>query len=92
MSAPTGEMRFWNGTEWIGVGGGTVNPEDLAYRHYQTNAATQWTVHHNLGFRPSVMAVDSAGEWIVPGTTRYVDDNTVQLDFSAAVGGEAYFS
>ena len=92
MSAPTGQLRFWNGTEWIGVGSGTVNPEDLAYRHYQSVASQTWTVEHNLGFRPNVIAVDSAGEWIIPGRTSYLNDSTVELEFSAAVGGEAYCS
>ena len=63
-----------------------------AYRHYQVAASMTWTVTHNLGFRPSVFAVDSAGEWIIPGATRYLDDNTVELVFSASVGGEAYCS
>jgi hypothetical protein len=63
-----------------------------AYRHYQTAAATSWTVPHNLGFRPSVMVVDSAHDQIFPGNVLYSDDNTVVLSFSAAVGGEAYLS
>jgi hypothetical protein len=65
---------------------------DHVYRHYQTAAATRWTITHNLGFRPSVTVEDSAGSDIIPGEITHVDNNTLQLDFSAAVGGEAYLS
>jgi len=62
------------------------------YRHYQTSPATTWTVPHNLGFRPSVMVVDSTYNEIFPGTVHYSDDNNVVLTFSATIAGEAYFS
>jgi hypothetical protein len=62
------------------------------YRHYQTAAATTWSVPHNLGFRPNVTVVDSAYDAIFPGNVHYPDDNNVTLTFSASVGGEAYLS
>jgi hypothetical protein len=62
------------------------------YRHYQTAAATTWSVPHNLGFRPGVTVVDSTFDEIFPGNVHYPDDNNVTLTFSASVGGEAYLS
>jgi hypothetical protein len=58
----------------------------------QASAATVWTIPHNLGYYPNVTAVDSAGTEIFPGTVKYISATTVELDFSAAVGGSAYLS
>lgn len=69
-----------------------VGDEVLAYRHIQTTAATVWSIVHNLPFRPNVSVVDSTGSEIWPGDTRYLSSTTVQLTFSAAVGGEAYLT
>jgi hypothetical protein len=64
----------------------------LAYRYVQSNAATLWTITHNLSFMPNVSVVDSTGHEIYPGDVAYPTATTVQLTFSAAVGGEAYLS
>jgi len=63
-----------------------------AYRFVQASAAATWTITHNLPFRPNVTAVDSTGREVIPGTIDYTSDISVQLTFSAAVGGEAYLS
>jgi hypothetical protein len=73
------------------VTGAPVAPV-LAYRHVQATAATTWSITHNLSFRPNVTAVDSTGRAIWPGALDYTSATTVQLTFSAAVGGEAYLS
>jgi len=88
-----------------GTGGQPANNQDVlvnfqrtgtsevqAYRHVQATAATTWSITHNLSFRPNVAAVDSTGREIWPGATDYTSATTVQLTFSAAVGGEAYLS
>lgn len=64
----------------------------LGYRHYQSFAATTWTIHHNLSFYPNVTVLDSTGEEIVPGKIAFPDATTMVLSFSAAVGGEAFCS
>lgn len=46
---------------------------------------------HNLGKRPAVTVVDSAGT-VVIGEVDYLDDNTVRLTFCAAFSGTAYFN
>lgn len=45
----------------------------------------------NLGKRPAVTVVDSAGT-VVIGEVDYLDDNTVRLTFCAAFSGTAYFN
>lgn len=58
----------------------------------QATASTTWTISHTLGYFPAVTVVDSTGTLIFPATVHYVDVATVQLTFSAAVGGLAYLS
>lgn len=55
--------------------------------HAQIAAAAVWTVTHNLGGYPSVTTQDSTGK-VVYGSVRYLDENTVQVTFSAAMGGK----
>jgi hypothetical protein len=69
-----------------------TTPAALAYRHVQATAATTWTITHNLSFWPNVTVVDSTRREMWPGEVDYPSATTVQLTFSAAVGGEAYLS
>jgi hypothetical protein len=50
-----------------------------------------WTIEHNLGKRPSVVVIDSAGDQ-VEGMVAYLDANNLMITFSAAFGGEAYLN
>lgn len=63
--------------------------DDRHHTHKQAQAAKVWTVAHNLGKRPAVTVVDSAGT-VVIGEVDYLDDNTVRLTFCAAFSGTAY--
>ena len=65
--------------------------DDRHHTHKQAQAAKVWTVAHNLGKRPAVTVVDSAGT-VVIGEVDYLDDNTVRLTFCAAFSGTAYFA
>lgn len=62
---------------------------DKHYLHVQDLAAATWTVTHNLGKRPSVTVVDSAGT-MVHGDVGYVSDAELVITFSAPFGGRAY--
>lgn len=64
----------------------------MSYVYTQATAATLWAITHNLGYYPNVSVVDSTGTQIFPGDVKYPTIATVQLDFSAAVGGSAYLS
>jgi hypothetical protein len=72
----------------------TITPgagSDTNYVHTQSIAADTWTVTHNLGKRPSVTVVTSAGD-VVEGDIHYVSDNVVQLGFGSPFAGSAIFN
>lgn len=64
---------------------------DKTYRHVQTSASSVWNITHGLNKRAAVTVVDSGGSE-VEGDVLYVNDNEIQLLFSAAFSGEAYFN
>lgn len=57
----------------------------------QSIPSTIWVMSHNLHKYPSIVVVDSAGT-IVEGDIEYLDTNTVQITFSGAFAGTAYFN
>ena len=59
------------------------------YVHTQATPAKTWRITHNLEKFPSITVVDSALSEI-HGDYRYVDDNTVELEFSSAITGKAF--
>lgn len=63
----------------------------ISYVHDQITPALVWTIVHNLGFFPNISVVDSGGNE-VEGVVRYIDQNTVEVTFTAAFGGKAYLS
>jgi hypothetical protein len=62
-----------------------------AYHHVQAMASTVWQVSHNLGFNPSVTIHDE-DENVIIGAIDYVDENTLNLLFNAAIAGNAHLS
>lgn len=63
-----------------------------AYVHNQIAPSTLWTVTHGLGFKPGgVMSYDSVGRLIL-GNVEVLDDDTLTISFTAAIGGLAYIS
>ena len=61
------------------------------YTHNQSTAASTWVITHNLGCRPSVTIVDSAGN-VQIGEILYDSNNQVTVTFAAAFGGYAYLN
>jgi hypothetical protein len=59
------------------------------YTHNQASPSSSWTITHNLGRRPSVTIVDSAGN-VQIGEVLYSSDNQITVTFAAAFGGYAY--
>lgn len=53
--------------------------------------STVWEINHTLNKRPSVAVVDSAGS-LVHGLVKYIDDNTVQIEFKFSFAGTAYLN
>jgi len=57
----------------------------------QVAASTTWNIQHNLGKFPSITVIDTANT-VVTGEYTYIDNNNVQLNFSAAFAGKAYLN
>lgn len=54
-------------------------------------AATTWNITHNLGKFPSVSVVNN-NDIVINGEVTYIDNNNVQLNFSAGFIGKAYLN
>lgn len=64
---------------------------DKSYTHTQISPATTWNITHGLNKRPSISIADSSGS-LVMGEVQYLDDNNIQITFSAAFSGSAYLN
>ena len=84
LSSDTSGLR-----SWVAQTGGGGGGSDAYYMHTQSNAASTWTVAHNLGKKPSVSLTDSTGDEVY-GNIHYDDDNQLTVTFSAALGGYAF--
>jgi hypothetical protein len=58
------------------------------YLHTQTVAATQWTINHNLGFKPDVALYDTGGN-VVEAQILHHSNDQIYIYFNAAVAGAA---
>jgi hypothetical protein len=63
----------------------------VSYEHTQGVTSNSWVITHNLGFKPNVTVVDSAGN-IVEGEIAYTNSNSLTVSFSSAFSGKAYIS
>lgn len=62
--------------------------QDKYYKHNQGIPSSVWNIAHNLNKYPSCTIVDSAGEE-VEGSVRFIDNNNIEITFSAAFSGYA---
>jgi len=89
-----------------GIGGAAVDNTDdvpegttnkyftigrVSYEHMQGSASNSWTINHNLGFKPNVTVIDSAGN-IVEGEIAYTNSNSLTVSFQSSFSGTAYIS
>ena len=65
--------------------------ERVSYEHMQGSSSNSWVIAHNLGFKPNVTVVDSAGN-IVEGEITYTNSNSLTVSFQASFSGYAYLS
>jgi hypothetical protein len=63
----------------------------VSYEHMQGAANSSWSITHNLGFKPNVTVIDSAGN-IVEGEIAYTNSNSLTVSFQSAFSGNAYLS
>ncbi|HOP80067.1 MAG TPA: hypothetical protein PLZ21_05810 [Armatimonadota bacterium] len=77
----------------IGIMGpqGPPGPPGTTYIHHQQVAAKIWRIEHNLGGYPSVTIVDSSGRYVI-GNVQYLNENTIEVSFSASFAGKAYLN
>lgn len=59
--------------------------------HTQSSPSSTWNVTHELGGRPSVTIVDSAGT-VVVGDVVYNSNTSITVSFSAPFSGFAYLT
>jgi hypothetical protein len=69
------------------IGTGTTR----RYIHAQGSASDSWNIEHNLGGRPQVTIVDSAGT-VVYGEIQYLSNTQIRVLFSAPFSGNAYLT
>jgi len=62
---------------------------DLNYIHNQNIPSTLWTINHNLGKRPTIACVDSAGTEF-EAEVHHVDDNNLTVLIAYAISGKVY--
>lgn len=65
--------------------------EDKNFVFSQNVSSALWYVVHNLNKYPSVTVVDS-GQNVVIGEVVYIDENTLQIEFTAPFSGKAYLN
>jgi hypothetical protein len=63
----------------------------VSYDHMQGAASSSWSITHDLGFKPNVTVIDSAGN-IVEGEIAYTNSNSLTVSFQSAFSGNAYLS
>lgn len=63
----------------------------FSHIHTQTVASALWNITHNLGKFPSVSIVDSANEEVI-GEVEHVNNNTLNIRFTAAFSGKAFIN
>jgi hypothetical protein len=80
-----------SGTQDFGTTSSALEPQALAYEHTQGAVSSSWVINHNLGFKPNVTVVDSAGT-IYEGEITYTNSNSLTVSFSQAFSGKAYLS
>ena len=69
----------------------TLSSPDKTFEFTQGVPATTWNIQHNLGKFPSVSVINN-NNIIINGEVTYIDNNNVQLNFSAGFTGKAYLN
>lgn len=69
-----------------------VNGESLtSFTYNQTTASNTWSITHNMGKRPSVTVVNSAGQSVI-GEVSYINVNQLTVQFKNPFKGKAYLN
>jgi hypothetical protein len=86
----SGTFASWN----IHLAGdkGATGAASGSYVHYQSSAASVWTVTHNLGYFVGGISVIDSAETIVVGDITHLNINSFTVSFSTAFSGKVYVS
>ena len=86
----SGTFASWN----IHLAGdrGATGAASGSYVHYQSSAASVWTVTHNLGYFVGGISVIDSAETIVVGDITHININSFTVSFSTAFSGKVYVS
>ena len=68
-----------------------VYQSDQTYVFVQSVPSTTWTITHNLNKYPSVSVVN-INNVTMYGEVIYIDENNLQIEFSAGFSGKAYMN
>ncbi len=63
----------------------------VAYTHVQNAVSYIWNITHNLGFKPNVSALNSAGD-NVEGDISYINNDSLTITFASSLTGVAHLS
>ena len=104
MNTWTTDTNFYRAVVQFIAGYGGLTHEDIVgfaveskqggdknFTFIQSTAAAVWTITHNLGKRPSISVVDSAGTNVM-GAVNHISNNELTITFSAAFKGTAYLN
>lgn len=67
---------------------GPQGPASAFHEHVQSAASAAWTINHNLGFRPTVSAIDEGSQQI-EGSVIHTSVNQLVLSFATPIAGRA---
>lgn len=73
---------------------GTGSGSPTSFLHTQTISSSTWTIVHGLNRAPAITVYEAIGnsKILVTCEVVYVDQNTIQLEFSTPIAGEAYLT
>lgn len=69
----------------------TLSSPDKTFEFTQGVPATTWNIQHDLNKFPSVSVINN-NNVVINGEVTYIDNNNVQLNFSAGFTGKAYLN
>jgi len=84
----TDDGRVFKITNEIALLVPTVSVLPAPYVHTQSSLSNQWTINHNLGYRP-IIDVLSPGGMMVIAEIIHVSVNQVQINFNSPQTGTA---
>jgi len=83
-SASSGQGLVYNGSAWVN--------KATTFTHTQSSSSAEWTIAHNLGYRPGGVSIVDSAENVVMGDIVHSSDNQIVINFSSAFTGKAYLS